>query len=43
MPLTDTLLNDAYDWAIEQDVEITQLLNEDVAETMVIALSAPIQ
>jgi len=41
VPLTDVLLNEAYDWAVEQDVETTQLLNEDIAETMVIALSAP--
>ena len=40
VPLTDVLLNEAYDWAVEQDVKTTQLLNEDVAETMVIALSA---
>lgn len=42
VPLTDTLLNDAYDWAVEQDITTTQLLNEEVAETMVIALSAPL-
>jgi len=41
VPLTDLLLNEAYDWAVEQDIETTQLLSEDVAETMVIALSTP--
>ncbi|KAF8310083.1 hypothetical protein DL93DRAFT_2062391 [Clavulina sp. PMI_390] len=40
IPLTDTLLNDAYDWTVEQNVEVTQLLNEDVSEAMILALSS---
>ena len=40
VPLTDVLLNEAYDWAVEQDIETTQLLSEDVAESMITTLSA---
>jgi len=30
VPLTDVLLNETYDWAVEQDIETTQLLNEGI-------------
>ena len=40
VPLTDVLLSEAYDWAVEQDIETTQLLSEDVAESMITTLSA---
>lgn len=40
VPLTDTILLNAYEWAVEQDGSIKDLLQEDVSEALVAAISA---
>jgi len=42
VPLTDSILNEAYDWAIEQGVTVTEILTEDVGEAMVLSVTAQI-
>lgn len=40
VPLTDNVLVDAYEWAVEQDCGVKDLLlREDIAEAMVVAVS----
>ncbi len=40
IPLSDKLLIEAYDWAVEQDCGIKDFLQEDVAEALVVAVTA---
>lgn len=42
VPLTDTVLAEAYEWAIEQGSEygVKDLLKDDVAEALVLAVTA---
>lgn len=42
VPLTDTILAEAYEWTIEQEAEynIKDLLREDAAEALVLAVTA---
>lgn len=40
VPLTDTVLLDAYEWVIEQDCDIKDLLQPDAGEALVAAISA---
>jgi len=39
-PLSDTALNLAYGWTVENDYELKDLLNEDVAEALITEMSA---
>jgi exosome complex component RRP4 len=38
VPITDTIILEAYEWAVEQDVNVKDLLLEDVADTLVAAV-----
>lgn len=40
VPLTDTVLLDAYEWAVEQECSVKDLLREDVAEALALAVSS---
>jgi hypothetical protein len=40
VPLTDTLLLEAYAWTIEQDIPVKDLLHEDVGATLVASIGA---
>jgi exosome complex component RRP4 len=40
MPITDAIVLEAYEWAVEQDTEIQDLLLEDVADAMIAAVTA---
>lgn len=42
VPLTDTVLAEAYEWVVEQesDCGVKDLLREDVAEALVLAVTA---
>ncbi|KAK7687787.1 hypothetical protein QCA50_009006 [Cerrena zonata] len=40
VPLTDTILLNAYEWAVDQDGSIRDLLQEDAGEALVAAISA---
>lgn len=40
IPLTDTLLNEAYDWAVEQEADVKDLLTEEIGEAMVLAVTS---
>ena len=39
MPISDIALAEAYDWVVEQDISIKQLLEEDVADALVTTLA----
>ena len=39
MPITDAIVLEAYDWAVEQDADIKDLLLEDVADTLIVAVT----
>ena len=39
LPLTDLILLEAYEWTIEQEVEVKDILREDVAEALVTAVA----
>ncbi|KAI0064062.1 hypothetical protein BV25DRAFT_1801041 [Artomyces pyxidatus] len=40
VPLTDVVLLEAYEWAIEQEVDVKDLLQEDVSDALVAAVTA---
>lgn len=40
VPLTDSILLNAYEWAVEQEGDVKDLLQEDVSESLVAAISA---
>ncbi|KZT03590.1 exosome complex exonuclease rrp4 [Laetiporus sulphureus 93-53] len=40
IPLTDTLLLDAYEWAVEQEGDVKVLLQPDVGDALVMAVAA---
>lgn len=42
VPLSDTILNEAYDWVIEQEVEVAEILSEEVAEAMVLYITSQV-
>lgn len=42
VPLTDALLVDAYEWAVDQECKITELLHDDVADALAAAVVARI-
>lgn len=39
LPITDTIILDAYEWAVEQDSNVKDLLLEDVADAMIAAVT----
>lgn len=39
VPLTDALLLEAYEWAVEQDSDIKDMLHEDVGEALVTSIT----
>lgn len=39
IPLTDTLLAQAYDWAIEQEGQVKDMLTEDYGDLLISALA----
>ena len=39
VPLTDTLLNEAYDWVTEQEIDIKDILLDEVGESLMMGLS----
>lgn len=40
VPLTDVVLLDAYEWAVEQECTVKDLLREDVAEALALAVTS---
>ena len=40
IPLSDMILLDAYDWSLEQDGDVKDLLHEDVGDALVATLLA---
>ncbi|KZV92007.1 hypothetical protein EXIGLDRAFT_791266 [Exidia glandulosa HHB12029] len=42
VPLTDALLVDAYEWAVDQECKVTEILHEDVADALAAAVVARI-
>lgn len=40
VPLTDNLLIEAYDWAIDQDGDVKGLTQDEVAEALVAAVTS---
>ena len=38
LPITDTIILEAYEWAVEQDSDVKDLLLEDVADAMMTAV-----
>lgn len=39
VPLSDVILLEAYEWAVEQNVEVKELLRDDVADALVAAVT----
>lgn len=39
LPLTDAVLLDGYEWAIEQNVEVKDILRDDMSEALVAAIA----
>jgi exosome complex component RRP4 len=42
VPLTDLLLVKAYDWAVEQEHDVKDILQEDIGEDLVVAATSDI-
>jgi exosome complex component RRP4 len=42
-PISDAVLNQAYEWAVENDYEPKDLLNEDVGEALITAINTTYQ
>lgn len=40
IPLTDTLLLDAYEWAVEQEGDVKELLQADTGDAMIATIAA---
>ena len=40
IPLTDTLLLDAYEWAVEQESDVKELLQADTGDAMIATIAA---
>jgi exosome complex component RRP4 len=40
VPLTDLLLARAYEWAVEQEHDVKDLLQEDIGEDLVVAATS---
>ncbi len=38
-PLTDTVLLEAYEWAVEQEIDIKDLLQEDVGDALLATIN----
>jgi exosome complex component RRP4 len=39
LPITDTVVLEAYEWVVEQDSNVRDLLLEDVADAMIAAVT----
>jgi exosome complex component RRP4 len=39
LPITDTIVLEAYEWVVEQDSNVRDLLLEDVADAMIAAVT----
>jgi exosome complex component RRP4 len=39
VPITDAILLEAYEWAVEQDSDVKDLLAEDVADALIGAVT----
>ena len=39
LPIADTIILEAYEWAVEQDSDVKDLLLEDVADAMIAAVT----
>ena len=39
VPITDTIVLEAHEWVVEQDVNVKDLLLEDVADALVAAVT----
>jgi len=39
VPITDTIVLEAYEWVVEQDVDVKDLFLEDVADALVAAVT----
>ena len=39
LPITDTIILEAYEWAVEQDSDVKDLLLEDVTDAMIAAVT----
>lgn len=39
-PITDTIVLEAYEWAVEHDSDVKDLLLEDVADAMIAAVTS---
>ena len=39
LPLTDAVILDAYEWAVEQSVEVKDILRDDISEALVTAIA----
>jgi exosome complex component RRP4 len=39
VPITDAIVLEAYEWAVEQDSDIQDLLSEDVADNLIAAVT----
>ena len=39
MPITDVIILEAYEWAVEQDTDVKDLLLEDVADALIAAVT----
>jgi len=39
LPITDTIVLEAYEWAVEHDSDVKDLLLEDVADAMIAAVT----
>jgi len=40
VPLTDTVILEAYDWAVENDVHVRELLQADVGDALVATVAS---
>lgn len=39
MPITDVIILEAYEWVVEQDADVKDLLLEDVADALIAAVT----
>ncbi len=39
VPLTDTSLNEAYDWVTEQEIDVKDILLDEIGESLMMGLS----
>lgn len=41
-PLSDNILLEAYEWAVEQDINVKDILQEDIGAALVASMSSQI-